>query len=58
MADLIVGPPATGERFYDREELIKQIWERLDSDNILFVAPRRFSKTSVMLTVRISKIRL
>lgn len=52
MADLIVGPPATGERFYDREELIKQIWERLDSDNILFVAPRRFGKTSVMLNLQ------
>jgi hypothetical protein len=52
MADLIVGPPATGERFYDREELIKSIWDRLEVGSILFVAPRRFGKTSVMLHLR------
>lgn len=52
MADLIVGPPATGERFYDREELVRSIWERLDAGSILFVAPRRFGKTSAMLHLR------
>ncbi len=52
MADLIVGPPATGERFYDREELVESIWDRLDAGSILFVAPRRFGKTSVMLHLR------
>jgi len=52
MAELIVGPPATGEGFYDREELVRQIWERLKGGSILFVAPRRFGKTSVMLHLR------
>lgn len=52
MAELIVGPPATGRRFYDREELVKLIWERLKVGSILLVAPRRFGKTSVMLHLR------
>lgn len=52
MAELIVGPPATGERFYNREDLVKLIWERLAVGSILFVAPRRFGKTSVMLHLR------
>lgn len=52
MAELIVGPPATGERFYNREELVKLIWERLEVGSLLFVAPRRFGKTSVMLNLR------
>ena len=52
MSSLIVGPPATGERFYDREEIIKLIWERLDTSSLLLVAPRRFGKTSVMLNLR------
>lgn len=52
MASLVVGPPATGERFYDREELVKEIWEKLKISNLLFVAPRRFGKTSVMLHLR------
>jgi len=52
MTELIVGPPATGGGFYDREELVKLIWERLKVGSILFVAPRRFGKTSVMLHLR------
>jgi hypothetical protein len=52
MAELIVGPPATGGGFYDREELVEGIWEQLKVGSILFVAPRRFGKTSVMLHMR------
>ena len=52
MSSLIVGPPATGERFYDREDIVKLIWERLDTSGLLLVAPRRFGKTSVMLNLR------
>jgi len=44
----IVGPPAREGDFYDREELIELIWERLETGNILLAAPRRFGKTSVM----------
>lgn len=52
MAELIVGPPAVGEGFYDREELVEEIWDRLKVGSVLFVAPRRFGKTSVMLHLR------
>jgi AAA+ ATPase superfamily predicted ATPase len=44
----IVGTPARGEDFYNREELISIIWDRLETGNILLAAPRRFGKTSVM----------
>lgn len=52
MSNLIVGPPATGNRFYNREDLINLIWQRLETSSLLFVAPRRFGKTSVMLNLR------
>jgi hypothetical protein len=48
----IVGAPATGESFFDREELIERVFNRLKSGSILLVAPRRFGKTSIMLKVR------
>jgi hypothetical protein len=44
----MVGPPARGEDFFDREEIIELIWDRLEVNNILLAAPRRFGKTSVM----------
>lgn len=44
----IVGPPARGDDFYDREELVDLLWERLEGGNVLLAAPRRFGKTSLM----------
>ena len=44
----IVGTPARGGDFYDREQLIDLLWDRLDTGNVLLAAPRRFGKTSVM----------
>ena len=45
----IVGPPARGNDFYNREELLAHLWNRLArGNNLLLVAPRRFGKTSVM----------
>ena len=44
----IVGPPARGDDFFDREEFVRLLWERLEAGNILLAAPRRFGKTSVM----------
>ncbi|NQT86280.1 hypothetical protein HQ560_05910 [bacterium] len=48
MARNVVGTPARGEDFYDREELVAQLWSRLDVGSVLLAAPRRFGKTSVM----------
>lgn len=52
MAELTIGPPATGKRFYNREELIKLIWEKLEVGSILLVAPRLSGATSVMRHLR------
>ena len=52
MISRVVGAPAIGNAFFDREELIERIFNRLKSGSILLVAPRRFGKTSVMLKVK------
>ena len=45
----LVGPPARGKDFYNREELIELVWEYLQQgNNILLAAPRRYGKTSLM----------
>jgi hypothetical protein len=51
MARNIVGPPARGGDFYDREELVELLWNRLERGNVLLAAPRRFGKTSLMFRV-------
>jgi len=39
----------TGTDFFDREEVVKQIWENLTANqNVLLCAPRRYGKTSLM----------
>ncbi|HIE53478.1 MAG TPA: hypothetical protein EYP85_17130 [Armatimonadetes bacterium] len=43
-----VGPPVRSEDFYDREEFVNRLWDRLDRNHVLLAAPRRFGKTSVM----------
>jgi len=44
----IVGPPARGSDFYDREELVDWLWEQLENSHVLLMGPRRSGKTSVM----------
>lgn len=44
----IVGSPARGSDFFDREDFLDFLWSRLGTDNVLLAAPRRFGKTSVM----------
>ena len=51
MGKNLVGPPARGDDFYGREDLIELIWEKLEDNHILLAAPRRFGKTSVMLNL-------
>lgn len=48
----LTGKPAQGEDFYDRERETKQLWERLETDNVLLLAPRRVGKTSLMYRLR------
>lgn len=52
----IVGPPARGDDFYDREELVDLLWDRLEAGNILLAAPRRFGKTRRLASARKLKL--
>jgi hypothetical protein len=45
----IIGSPAQGSEFWDREREIEDIWRVLESGSVLLTAPRRFGKTSLML---------
>lgn len=45
----ILGPPAIGNYYYPRTEIVDEIWNELEKGNfILIAAPRRVGKTSVM----------
>lgn len=45
----IIGNVATGEFYYQRDEIVEEIWSEIEKDNnILIAAPRRVGKTSVM----------
>lgn len=48
MVHNIVGPPARGDDFFNREELVALLWNRLEAGNVLLAGPRRFGKTSLM----------
>jgi len=40
---------ATGSDFFDREDIIKKIWNHIEGDqNVLLIGPRRYGKTSIM----------
>jgi uncharacterized protein len=47
-----VGRPVEGEDFFDRVGEIRKLWGRLETDNVLLLAPRRVGKTSLMLHLR------
>jgi predicted AAA+ superfamily ATPase len=45
----ITGDAATGERYFRREHINDEFWREVEKGNhILFVAPRRVGKTSIM----------
>jgi len=48
MTNPVLGSPPRGEDYFGQEDLIDSIWEKLKTDNILLVAPRRFGKTAAM----------
>lgn len=52
MASVTIGPPATGEDFFDRATLMADIWEAVGKGSVLLAAPRRVGKTSLMLRMR------
>ena len=46
------GAPVRGDDFFDRERETEQVFEGLDSDSLLLLAPRRVGKTSLMMHLR------
>ena len=48
----LIGKPAEGEDFFDRERELRQVWDRLETDNVLLLAARRVGKTSLMYRLR------
>lgn len=47
----VVGGPAVGKGFFDREKEVGDILRLLERDNIALISPRRYGKTSVMREV-------
>ena len=46
---IIIGNTATGEYYYDRPDIVAQIWEQIMIGNhVLLTAPRRVGKSSIM----------
>ncbi|MFC1806095.1 hypothetical protein ACFL09_03855 [Planctomycetota bacterium] len=50
--NITIGNAVRGDDFFDREELLDEIWQTLATDSVLLAAPRRVGKTSVMLHLR------
>lgn len=50
--EITQGPPVQGIDFFDREEIVDDIWSALHKSSVLLTAPRRFGKTSVMMELR------
>jgi hypothetical protein len=46
------GPPVIDEDFFDREKEQRLVWSKLESNNLLLLAPRRVGKTSLMLKLK------
>lgn len=47
-----VGSPVTGEDFFNRHAEQAALWEYLEGDDVLLLAPRRVGKTSLMLRLK------
>ena len=46
--NITIGNVVRGVDFFDREELLRELWEILETDSVLLAAPRRVGKTSIM----------
>lgn len=46
--DFVVGGVARNDDYYFHKEFIQDIWDSLQKDNVLLLAPRRTGKTSIM----------
>ena len=47
---IIIGNKATGDFYYNRQDIVNEIWETINNgSHVLLAAPRRVGKTSVMV---------
>jgi uncharacterized protein len=44
----VTGAVARGDDFFDRTAELAHFWQELETDNLLFLAPRRIGKTSIL----------
>ncbi|MDR4514289.1 hypothetical protein [Nitrosomonas sp.] len=49
---IIIGSPPTGGDFYPRQSVIDQLVRALEVEHVLFLAPRRTGKTSILFRLR------
>lgn len=47
----VIGQPVHGDDLWGREKELEQIWKTLETSSVLLSAPRRFGKTSIMLSL-------
>lgn len=47
----IVGPIPRDENFYDRKDLIRDMWNIADEHDIFLIGPRRFGKSGILCTM-------
>jgi uncharacterized protein len=45
----VIGKPVQHDNFFDREREMRKLWQHLEHDDVLLLAPRRVGKTSLML---------
>lgn len=48
---LKIGSPVSGDNFYPRPQVVKQLRNALERDHVSFLAPRRTGKTSVLINL-------
>lgn len=49
---ITIGSPVTGNDFFPRDQVITQLLRALKAEHVLFLAPRRTGKTSVLLNLK------
>lgn len=49
---IVIGAPATGSNFFPRNQISQQLQRALQAEHVLFLAPRRTGKTSVLLDLQ------
>jgi hypothetical protein len=49
---IVIGAPATGAKFWPREDIRGVLTEGLQNDHVIFPGPRRTGKTSILLNIK------